>query len=221
MIERKTSRSPMRPGFPAGVGKHSPDLLIDHILAEGKKAARNKPRGANPIPPAPRELLPDGISTEAGLSVYLKESSRTPLLTSEQEIQYSKEIMAGNTASRILKNPENSVEDPIKREVLESEIRRGLEAKREMVEANSRLVVSIARRYMNRGIPLDDLIQEGNIGLMRSAEKFDWRKGFRFSTYATWWVRQTVSRSVADQARTIRIPVHVIEDIRFIDWNAW
>lgn len=124
---------------------------------------------------------------EDSIKLYLKEIGRIPLLTAEQEIQLAREILKGGTS--------------------------GDEAKRKLVQANLRLVVSIAKKYLNRGLSFLDLIQEGNLGLIRAAEKFDHEKGYKFSTYATWWVRQGITRSLADKSRTIRVPVHMVETI--------
>lgn len=128
--------------------------------------------------------IPDGIRLDDPVRMYLKEIGRVPLLTSDEEVELAKRMEAGDE-----------------------------EAKRRLVEANLRLVVSIAKRYVGRGMLFLDLIQEGNLGLMKAVEKFDFRKGFKFSTYATWWIRQAITRAIADQARTIRIPVHMVETI--------
>ena len=128
--------------------------------------------------------VPKGIKVDDPVRMYLKEIGNIPLLTQEEEIEIAKRIEAGSE-----------------------------EAKAELAEANLRLVVSIAKRYMGRGMPFLDLIQEGNLGLMKAVEKFEYKKGFKFSTYATWWIRQAITRAIADQARTIRIPVHMVETI--------
>ncbi len=128
--------------------------------------------------------VPAGVRMDDPVRMYLKEIGRVPLLTSEEEISLAKRMEAGDE-----------------------------EAKKQLVEANLRLVVSIAKRYVGRGMQFLDLIQEGNLGLMKAVEKFDYTKGFKFSTYATWWIRQAITRSIADQARTIRIPVHMVETI--------
>jgi RNA polymerase primary sigma factor len=145
------------------------------------------------------------------LPLYLQEIGRVPLLTGAAEVELAKAIEAGNEAAVLLEDGhERSEED---REILRDAVALGAMARCRLVESNLRLVVSVARRYMNRGIPLGDLIQEGNIGLMRAVEKFDYRRGFKFSTYATWWIRQAVSRALADHSRTIRVPVHMVETI--------
>src|SRR5579875_491614 len=144
------------------------------------------------------------------LPLYLQEIGRVPLLSAAQEVALAQAIERGNAAAARLRAGE--VEAATRAE-LEAAVRAGEEARRQLVEANLRLVVSVARRYMNRGIPLPDLIQEGNLGLLRAVEKFDYRRGFKFSTYATWWIRQAVTRAIADHARTIRIPVHMVETI--------
>ena len=150
-------------------------------------------------------------SFSEALPLYLQEIGRVPLLTGAAEVDLAKAIEAGTEAAALLVDGKpRSAEDL---DLLADIIERGNEARRRLVESNLRLVVSVARRYMNRGIPLGDLIQDGNIGLMRAVEKFDYRRGFKFSTYATWWIRQAVSRSLADQSRTIRIPVHMVETI--------
>jgi RNA polymerase primary sigma factor len=148
---------------------------------------------------------------------YLKEIGRVSLLTPELEIVCAQQIEAGAEASAILESWEAEgtlARVPFaERRQVERAISAGQDAKDLLIEANLRLVVSIAKRYRNRGMPFLDLIQEGNLGLMRAVEKFDHRRGFKFSTYATWWIRQAITRAVADQARTIRIPVHLVETI--------
>lgn len=129
-------------------------------------------------------MLPPGIKLDDPVRMYLKEIGRVPLLSAEEEIELAKRVVQGDA-----------------------------EAKQRLAEANLRLVVSIARRYIGRGMMLLDLIQEGNMGLMRAVDKFDYTKGYKFSTYATWWIRQAITRSIADQARTIRVPVHMVETI--------
>ena len=128
--------------------------------------------------------VPDTVSIDDPVRLYLKEIGKIPLLTAEQELEYSKKMMEGDE-----------------------------EAKKKLSEANLRLVVSIAKKYVGRGMLFLDLIQEGNLGLIKAVEKFDYRKGYKFSTYATWWIRQAITRAIADQARTIRIPVHMVETI--------
>jgi RNA polymerase primary sigma factor len=148
---------------------------------------------------------------------YLKEIGRVALLTPELEIVCAQQIEAGIEASAIHESweAEGRLETLAfaERRQVERTIRLGQEAKDLLIEANLRLVVSIAKRYRNRGMAFLDLIQEGNLGLMRAVEKFDYRRGFKFSTYATWWIRQAITRAVADQGRTIRIPVHMVETI--------
>jgi RNA polymerase primary sigma factor len=136
---------------------------------------------------------------------YLKEIGKVPLLTGELEVELAKRIEAGTEAAEQLA--------PEERTKVQRQVRRGQQAKEALIEANLRLVVSIAKRYRNRGLAFLDLIQEGNLGLMRAVEKFDYTKGFKFSTYATWWIRQAITRALADQGRTIRIPVHMVETI--------
>ena len=158
--------------------------------------------------------VPDGISIEDPVRMYLKEIGKVPLLTAEQEIDLAKAMEAGIDAQKTLDEDEgkNKLSDEKKKE-LHQIIYEGEEAKKRLAEANLRLVVSIAKRYVGRGMLFLDLIQEGNLGLIKAVEKFDFRKGFKFSTYATWWIRQAITRAIADQARTIRIPVHMVETI--------
>ena len=160
-------------------------------------------------PETPAERESEAFSE--ALPLYLHEIGRVPLLTAAAEVELAKAIEAGDDARRRLADGRSRSENAIR--ALEDTVFRGEDARRRLVEANLRLVVSIARRYLNRGIPLGDLIQEGNIGLMRAVEKFDYHRGFKFSTYATWWIRQAVSRALADHSRTIRIPVHMVETI--------
>ena len=158
--------------------------------------------------------VPSGVSIEDPVRMYLKEIGKVPLLTAEEEIELAKEMEAGIAADETLADEEAmaSLSDEEKEELRRvSEI--GAEAKKRLAEANLRLVVSIAKRYVGRGMLFLDLIQEGNLGLIKAVEKFDYRKGYKFSTYATWWIRQAITRAIADQARTIRIPVHMVETI--------
>jgi RNA polymerase primary sigma factor len=145
------------------------------------------------------------------LPLYLQEIGRVALLTGPQEVELAKAIEAGGLARERLS--QSTAVDGEELTQLNRDIIAGEAARRRLAEANLRLVVSVARRYMNRGMPLADLIQEGNIGLLRAVEKFDYRRGFKFSTYATWWIRQAVTRAISDHARTIRIPVHMVETI--------
>src|ERR1700760_1234103 len=150
--------------------------------------------------------------TSDPVRMYLKEIGKVPLLTAEEEVDLAKRIEAGLFASEKLATTTKKVGDKLRRE-LEAIERDGQIAKRKLVEANLRLVVSIAKRYVGRGMLFLDLIQEGNLGLIRAVEKFDYTKGYKFSTYATWWIRQAITRGIADQARTIRVPVHMVETI--------
>jgi RNA polymerase primary sigma factor len=146
---------------------------------------------------------------------YLKEIGKVPLLTGELEVELAKRIESGTAAAEELAAHEDGQRRLAadERTKVQRQVRRGQQAKEALIEANLRLVVSIAKRYRNRGLAFLDLIQEGNLGLMRAVEKFDYTKGFKFSTYATWWIRQAITRALADQGRTIRIPVHMVETI--------
>jgi RNA polymerase nonessential primary-like sigma factor len=143
--------------------------------------------------------------------VYLNGIGRTALLTAAQEVDLAKRIEAGVFAQHMLDTAKRP--SPKRRSELHAVVRDGLLAKNHLLEANLRLVVSLAKRYTGRGMPLLDLIQEGNLGLIRAVEKFDYAKGYKFSTYATWWIRQAITRGMADQGRTIRLPVHLVEQV--------
>ena len=189
------------------------------------------------------DAVADSVNIEDPVRMYLKEIGKVPLLTADEEIDLAKRMEAGNWAEElfrktgaktpdvIAKTPDDAAWDEAKLtelgfkgealDVLKDKTNRelkgmiasGKEAKNRLAEANLRLVVSIAKRYVGRGMLFLDLIQEGNLGLIKAVEKFDYRKGFKFSTYATWWIRQAITRAIADQARTIRIPVHMVETI--------
>ncbi len=168
------------------------------------------------------EVIEDGTASPAALyedvdtvGQYLKEMSRVPLLTAEEEVRLAKQVARGKVAAARLEESRHDL-PPGERSRLQAEVEAGLAAREHLIRANTRLVVSIAKRYVGRGVPFADLIQEGNLGLMKAVEKFDYRRGFRFSTYATWWIRQTISRAIADQGRTIRLPVHMLERIRVL-----
>src|SRR5207244_4784706 len=149
-----------------------------------------------------------GITSEA-LPFYLREIGRVRLLTAADEVQLAQAIEAGKEArERLAENPDISWPD---RDQLQQRVWEGDSARVRLIEANLRLVVSVAKRYSNRGVGLGDLVQEGNIGLLRAVDKFDYHRGFKFSTYASWWIRQAITRAIAEQGKTIRIPVHMIE----------
>jgi RNA polymerase primary sigma factor len=151
------------------------------------------------------------ISSDDTVGLYLKEMARVPLLSIEEEVNLARQVETGREAQKLL--CENG-DDPEKRRQLEQAIHQGVLAREHLIKANTRLVVSIAKKYIGRGVPFLDLIQEGNLGLMKAVEKFDYHRGYRFSTYATWWIRQTITRAIADQGRTIRVPVHMSDRIR-------
>ena len=157
------------------------------------------------------EAASDGFAGDGAgevLPLYLREIGRVPLLTASDEVRLAQAIERGREALERLDSGEVAEAE---RDELHELVLQGNAARAGLSDANLRLVVSVARRYSNRGVPLVDLIQEGNLGLLRAVEKFDWRRGFKFSTYATWWIRQAVSRAIADDARTIRIPVHLFD----------
>jgi RNA polymerase primary sigma factor len=174
--------------------------------------------------PQPAELSRARDDTSAGPSsdpvrMYLKEIGKVPLLTGAQEVRLAQRIEAGLDAVHAIAEFEDRYQNDLtlvpdsELLPLEARVHDGFLAKKQLIEANLRLVVSIAKRYLGRGLLFLDLIQEGNLGLIRAVEKFDYTKGFKFSTYATWWIRQAITRAIADQARTIRIPVHMVETI--------
>ncbi|HIC87893.1 MAG TPA: RNA polymerase sigma factor RpoD, partial [Anaerolineae bacterium] len=150
------------------------------------------------------------IAIENTASLYLREIGRVPLLTAEEEVDLAKRIERRETARQELAQ---GVDDPERQAQLLREIADGDAAQEHLIKANARLVVSIAKRYIGRGIPFLDLVQEGNLGLIRAVNKFDYRLGYKFSTYATWWIRQAVTRAIADQGRVIRVPVHMHDQI--------
>jgi RNA polymerase primary sigma factor len=150
------------------------------------------------------------IDTDDTIGLYLKEVGRVPLLTAEEEVELAQRIERGRLAREELAKGNVS---PRRRQELQMLIEDGWAAREHLITANSRLVISVAKKYMGRGVPFLDLIQEGNIGLIRAAKKFDYRRGHKFSTYATWWIRQAVTRAIADQGRTIRVPVHMGDQI--------
>src|SRR3954451_12709877 len=211
----------------AGVTVEEPDdeTLVGHVevesvavmIEEADKTSQSVLRRR------PGRLLPERVDNRSSgtssdpVRMYLKEIGRVPLLTAAEEVTLAKRIEAGGHASEKLADlsalRELDTLEFQERRRLERLARDGEQAKSELIQANLRLVVSIAKRYVGRGMLFLDLIQEGNLGLMRAVEKFDYTKGFKFSTYATWWIRQAITRAIADQARTIRIPVHMVESI--------
>jgi RNA polymerase primary sigma factor len=212
----------------------TPDELAKPSRAKGKagsaQGARVSPsangtKSRTPAAPKPRaqsngsEYFGSGAA-EDPVHTYLKEIGKVALLSAELEVDMAQRIEEGLAAAARLAAVDGEGDsepstDPAKDRRL---VRKGHQAKEVLIEANLRLVVSIAKRYRNRGLAFLDLIQEGNLGLMRAVEKFDYTKGFKFSTYATWWIRQAITRAIADQARTIRIPVHMVETINKVVW---
>ena len=170
--------------------------------------------GAEVEMPASDTSVDDGISGEDSLTLYFKEMSKVPLLSHKEEIDIAVRIRDGANATRKLQlSIDMDLDD---RDELESKIVDAQAARDHLIKANTRLVISVAKKYANHGVALIDLIQEGNLGLMKAVSKFDHEKGFRFSTYATWWIRQSITRSIADHSRTIRLPVHMSDRIRNI-----
>ena len=166
--------------------------------------------------------VPEGVSVEDPVRMYLKEIGKVPLLSADEEIELAQNMEDGAVATEkinVLKGRLDGASEEEKAEIkaeiktLQRDVDKGADAKKRLAEANLRLVVSLAKRYVGRGMLFLDLIQEGNLGLIKAVEKFDYKKGYKFSTYATWWIRQAITRAIADQARTIRIPVHMVETI--------
>jgi RNA polymerase primary sigma factor len=209
----------------AGIGFEEPELQTvivedpdDHFDEEdGDPALRHRSRLRAVASRDALRMGPSAGGSSDPVRMYLKEIGRVPLLSAAEEVTLAKGIEAGMKAAERLADLEASGEldslDPAELRRLNRLVQRGERAKSELTQANLRLVVSIAKRYVGRGMLILDLIQEGNLGLMRAVEKFDYTKGFKFSTYATWWIRQAITRAIADQARTIRIPVHMVESI--------
>ena len=156
--------------------------------------------------------VPEGINIDDHVKMYLKEIGKVNLLTPEEELSLAKRMADGETAKEQLEEIGENIDEDSKKQI-DLLIADGEKAKKSLAEANLRLVVSIAKRYVGRGMLFLDLIQEGNLGLIKAVDKFDYTKGYKFSTYATWWIRQAITRAIADQARTIRIPVHMVETI--------
>ncbi|WP_076826721.1 MULTISPECIES: RNA polymerase sigma factor [unclassified Frankia] len=179
-------------------------------LVEEEEESERAPAGAT----TPGRTVADHAGTADLVRMYLREIGKVPLLNAAQEVELSKRVEAGLFAEHKLETDEGLAED-LRRD-LRLLVTDGQAAKQQLVSANLRLVVSVAKKYSGRGMTLLDLVQEGNLGLIRAVEKFDYAKGYKFSTYATWWIRQAIGRALADQARTIRIPVHVVEQINKI-----
>jgi RNA polymerase primary sigma factor len=205
------------------------EAIAAAVAASNVAASNGRPKATRP---APRPVTTRASHSDAArgrderaagpssdpVRMYLKEIGKVPLLTGAQEVRLAKRIEAGVAAVHRIVELEDQYGDcslvpDAELLPLEALVHDGFHAKRELIEANLRLVVSIAKRYLGRGLLFLDLIQEGNLGLIRAVEKFDYTKGFKFSTYATWWIRQAITRAIADQARTIRIPVHMVETI--------
>lgn len=190
--------------------------LFANLFEQGIEVSAFKEDEAEEAPdeehaePAEVDIDLDLIDIDDSISLYLKEIGRVPLLTAEEEVSLAKRMERGRDARLKLTQ---GVDDFEEREKLLLAVKDGQAAQEHLIKANSRLVVSVAKKYVGRGVPFLDLIQEGNIGLIRAVKKFDYRRGYKFSTYATWWIRQAVTRAIADQGRTIRVPVHMYEQI--------
>ena len=215
-----TTIVPMNPlDVPAEV-PHLVAVLIEPV--EAPPAVKSPPRR----PRAPRATAQSAFtetdsfrgSAADPVHMYLKEIGKVKLLDAALEVELAERILAGTEAEARLAEDVVQSRSGVARRADQRLVHQGHEAKEALIEANLRLVVSIAKRYRNRGLAFLDLIQEGNLGLMRAVEKFDHTKGFKFSTYATWWIRQAITRAIADQARTIRIPVHMVETIHKVVW---
>jgi RNA polymerase primary sigma factor len=188
------------------------ELLLDEEDDEGEELAldsdaKSFSKGAG----SPYGL--EHISSDDTVGLYLKEMSRVPLLSLKEEVDLAQRIEQARLAAGELVKLDNR-DAHLRFKELQGLVQDGCQAREHLIKANTRLVVSIAKKYLGRGVPFLDLIQEGNLGLMRAVEKFEYQLGFRFSTYATWWIRQTITRAIADQGRTIRVPVHMTDRIR-------
>ncbi len=201
-------------GAEAGEELDADDDVVHEVIAARRLTRRRALRSAVDRPSTSDSR---GGGSSDPVRMYLKEIGRVPLLNGPEEVDLAMRIEAGQLAAERMADLSASgtlaTLDFDERRALGRAVRDGDEAKAELIQANLRLVVSIAKRYVGRGMLFLDLIQEGNLGLMRAVEKFDYTKGFKFSTYATWWIRQAITRAIADQARTIRIPVHMVESI--------
>ena len=203
----------------SGLAPDNVDDIVRQLADSGVEVVLDEPTEVELQQEAAEEELPSlddvgpGTSTDL-VRVYLREIGRVPLLTAAEEVDLAQRVEAGVFAAERLAGDDDL---PVRLSTdLVAVAREGRRSKQQIIEANLRLVVSIAKRYAGRGLPFLDLIQEGNLGLIRAVEKFDYTKGYKFSTYASWWIRQAVSRAVADQARTIRIPVHMVETVNRI-----
>jgi RNA polymerase primary sigma factor len=186
--------------------------IISEEEESEEKATETKEQEAEAEVEAEEEVFDlSGISSDDSISLYLKEMAIVPLLKPEEEVRLAKQLERGKIAIRRL---EKEAQNPMLREKYLRDIEIGNGARAHLIKANTRLVVSIAKRYMGQGVPFLDLIQEGNLGLMKAVEKFDYRRGCKFSTYATWWIRQSITRALAEQGRIIRLPSHVGDRIR-------
>jgi RNA polymerase primary sigma factor len=180
------------------LGEPAPDLEeLEHLSREVEAEAGG-------------HHIDDELRTDDSVRLYLREIGRVPLLTAAEEVELAQAIERGRMALELLSDPDLPRERRVELRRLAA---RGEGARAHMIEANLRLVVSVAKKYTGRGLSLLDLIEEGNLGLMKAVEKFDYERGFKFSTYATWWIRQAISRAIADQSRTIRLPVHIVEKV--------
>lgn len=193
--------------------------LVSYLMHEGVEFLENpevqESNVKSPVVDIGHRNSLEHLAPNDTVEIYLKEMSRVPLLSVQEEVALAKRIEAGCAAQIELRKLPNR--NYLKRRhELEASIHDGLLAREHIIKANTRLVVSIAKKYIGRGVPFLDLIQEGNLGLMKSVEKFEYQRGFRFSTYATWWIRQTITRAIADQGRTIRLPVHINDRIRHL-----
>jgi RNA polymerase primary sigma factor len=189
------------------IGFQNPEVEYNEEEAEHLLEGPTPSTSSDPL------LGVDFISSDDVIGLYLKEMSRVPLLNVEEEVRLAQRIEQGRSAKKALEKLKGHGSIKLRRE-LEVQRQDGVLAREHLIKANTRLVVSIAKKYIGRSMPFLDLIQEGNLGLMKAVEKYEYRRGYRFSTYATWWIRQTITRAIADQARTIRVPVHMTDRIR-------
>jgi len=234
-LDDELEREPEPPLQPAVLDEESPNFdqdadpellaesetealsVAEELLAEEEETAEETEAGEEAGETDNRD---QGPRRDDPVKTYLREIGKVPLLTKEEEVELAKGMETGIHSAALLEHARLSEEhgiavlSPEERRDLEAAVEKGQKARERLTVSNLRLVVSIAKRYMNRGLSFLDLIQEGNMGLMKAVEKFDYTRGYKFSTYATWWIRQAVTRAIADQSRTIRVPVHMIETVR-------